>query len=43
MDCPNDAAANPRQRNQSLSIGGSEEFWNTDVVDDQLFNFLMDS
>ena len=40
----NDAAlANNSQRQHSLSIDGSEEFWNSDVVDDQLFEFLMNN
>jgi hypothetical protein len=34
-----------RQQRQprGLSIGASEEFWNTDVVDEQLFEFLMNN
>ncbi len=28
---------------RGLSIGNSEEFWNTDVVDEQLFEFLMNN
>ena len=28
-------------RNRGMSLGGPEDFWNTDVVDDQLFEFLM--
>ena len=32
-----------RLRQQSLSIGASDEFWNTDVVDEQLFEFLMNN
>jgi SHAQKYF class myb-like DNA-binding protein len=31
------------ERNRSMSIGASEDFWNTDVVDDQLFEFLMNN
>ncbi len=30
-------------RPHSLSFGGSEEFWHTDVVDEQLFEFLMNN
>jgi hypothetical protein len=31
-------------RNRTLSFGvSSEEFWNSDVLDDQLFEFLMDN
>lgn len=30
-------------RPHSLSFGVSEEFWNTDVVDEQLFEFLMNN
>jgi SHAQKYF class myb-like DNA-binding protein len=29
-------------RLRGLSVGVSDEFWNTDVVDEQLFEFLMD-
>jgi len=40
-----DAAPPPQQRARGLSIGAAavaaEEFWNTDMVDDQLFEFLM--
>jgi SHAQKYF class myb-like DNA-binding protein len=32
-----------RQRQRGISIGDSEEFWNTDVVDEQLFEFLMNN
>ena len=32
-----------RSRQQSVSIGNSDDFWNTDVVDDQLFEFLMNN
>jgi hypothetical protein len=34
-----------RQQRQprGLSIGASDEFWNTDVVDEQLFEFLMNN
>jgi SHAQKYF class myb-like DNA-binding protein len=32
-----------RQHQRGLSIGASEEFWNTDVVDEQLFEFLMNN
>ena len=39
----NDAKQAQRLRDQSLSIGASDEFWNTDVVDDQLFEFLMNN
>ena len=28
-------------RNRGLSIGNAEDFWNTDVMDEQLFEFLM--
>lgn len=28
-------------RNRGLSIANAEEFWNTDMVDDELFKFLM--
>mmetsp|Transcript_40771 Transcript_40771/g.62703 ORF Transcript_40771/g.62703 Transcript_40771/m.62703 type:complete len:610 (-) Transcript_40771:101-1930(-) len=35
--------APPVQRTRDLSIGASDEFWNTDVVDEQLFEFLMNS
>jgi hypothetical protein len=31
------------ERNRSMSIGAAEDFWNTDVVDDQLFEFLMNN
>ena len=31
----------PEGRSRGLSLGGSDDFWNTDVVDDQLFEFLM--
>jgi hypothetical protein len=30
-------------RPRGLSIGASEDFWNTDMVDDQLFEFLMNN
>jgi SHAQKYF class myb-like DNA-binding protein len=30
-------------RNRSMSITASEDFWNTDVVDEQLFEFLMNN
>ena len=29
------------RRNRGLSIGGADDFWNTDVMDEQLFEFLM--
>lgn len=32
-----------RDRQRGLSFGLSDEFWNTDVVDEQLFEFLMDN
>jgi SHAQKYF class myb-like DNA-binding protein len=32
-----------RERSRALSVGGSDDFWNTDVVDDQLFEFLMNN
>lgn len=32
-----------RAREPSFSVGGSEEFWNGDVMDDQLFEFLMNN
>mmetsp|Transcript_33017 Transcript_33017/g.79836 ORF Transcript_33017/g.79836 Transcript_33017/m.79836 type:complete len:591 (-) Transcript_33017:99-1871(-) len=36
-----DGAQGGAPRNRGISIGGSDEFWNSDVVDDQLFEFLM--
>ena len=38
-----DAASGGRHRPRGLSMGGSDEFWNTDVVDEQLFEFLMNN
>ena len=38
-----DAAPGSRHRGRGLSMGGSDEFWNTDVVDDNLFEFLMNN
>jgi SHAQKYF class myb-like DNA-binding protein len=38
--------ARSRSRGMSMggmSMGGSDEFWNTDVVDEQLFEFLMNN
>lgn len=32
-----------RNRNPSLSLGDEEDFWNTAVVDDELFDFLMNN
>jgi SHAQKYF class myb-like DNA-binding protein len=32
-----------QERSRALSMGGSDDFWNTDVVDDQLFEFLMNN
>jgi SHAQKYF class myb-like DNA-binding protein len=32
-----------RSRSRGMSMGGSDEFWNTDVVDEQLFEFLMNN
>lgn len=29
------------ERSRGISIGATDEFWNTDVVDEQLFEFLM--
>lgn len=37
----NDEAHGGAHRNRTMSIGGSDDFWNTDVVDEQLFEFLM--
>ena len=31
----------PSGKERCLSIGNADEFWNTDVVDEQLFEFLM--
>ena len=31
-----------RSRSRGMSMGGSDEFWNIDVVDDQIFEFLID-
>ena len=39
----NDGAAAAGARARTLSFGASEEFWNTDVVDEQLFEFLMNN
>ncbi|KAL7577011.1 hypothetical protein ACA910_006759 [Epithemia clementina (nom. ined.)] len=33
--------AGVEEHGRGLSIGGSDDFWNTDGVDDQLFEFLM--
>ena len=38
-----DVASASRHRGRGLSMGGSDEFWNTDVVDDNLFEFLMNN
>jgi len=38
-----EAAVDGRQRLPSFSMGGGEDFWNADVMDDQLFEFLMDN
>jgi hypothetical protein len=35
------AEAGDRGRPRGLSVGVSDEFWNSDVVDEQLFEFLM--
>jgi SHAQKYF class myb-like DNA-binding protein len=32
-----------RSRSGGMPMGGSDEFWNTDVVDEQLFEFLMNN
>ena len=37
------ASGNRQQRSRGLSVGASDEFWNTDVVDEQLFEFLMNN
>lgn len=34
---------NDEPRQYSLSMGEEDDFWNTDVVDDQLFQFLMNN
>jgi SHAQKYF class myb-like DNA-binding protein len=39
---PAGGADTSRERNQSMSLE-DEEFWNTDVVDEQLFQFLMNN
>jgi SHAQKYF class myb-like DNA-binding protein len=31
------------ERNRGMTIGSSEDFWNTDIVDDQLFEFLINN
>jgi len=33
----------PRSRQREVSIGAAEDLWNTDIVDDQLFEFLMNN
>lgn len=38
-----ETAAHDDGRNRALSIGASDEFWNTDSVDEQLFEFLMNN
>jgi SHAQKYF class myb-like DNA-binding protein len=38
-----ETAGNDDYRNRGLSIGASDEFWNTDSVDEQLFEFLMNN
>lgn len=38
-----DGPAHGRDRSRGLSIGVSDEFWNSDVVDDQLFEFLLNN
>jgi SHAQKYF class myb-like DNA-binding protein len=32
-----------RERNQSMSLADDDDFWNTAVVDDELFDFLMNN
>lgn len=38
-----DGVSGENARNRGLSMSHSEDFWNTDVVDDQLFEFLMNN
>lgn len=38
-----ETAADARARVPSFSIGGHDDFWNADVMDEQLFEFLMDN
>jgi len=38
-----ETAGNDDGRNRGLSIGASDDFWNTDSVDEQLFEFLMNN
>lgn len=38
-----DMSAASAARPRTLSLGASDEFWNTDVVDEQLFEFLMNN
>jgi hypothetical protein len=38
-----DVSEGVHERPHGLSFGNSDDFWNTDVVDEQLFEFLMNS
>lgn len=38
-----EAAAAVRARAPSFSMGGNDDFWNADVMDEQLFEFLMNN
>eukprot|EP00980_Cylindrotheca_fusiformis_P027335 scaffold20012_cov179-Cylindrotheca_fusiformis.AAC.3 len=38
-----DGTTGENARNRGLSLSHSEDFWNTDVVDEQLFEFLMNN
>lgn len=43
IDGNDDASSAVTRGQRSLSLGAPEEFWHTDVVDDQLFEFLMNN